>query len=80
MKKKRHSMARASFRLRICKYPKCQRGPRRTRNRFTPTREHQLFCSDSCRYKNWMMERAAGLPTERELVRRARKFEKKVGI
>jgi hypothetical protein len=66
----------------VCAFAKCQRGPRKTRKKFTPSRPHQKFCSDSCRYRDWMeKEKQGGMKmTPRQLAARLVLVEKKLGL
>lgn len=71
-----------SFPPAVCAYAKCQRGPRKTRNKFIPVRAHQKFCSDTCRYRDWIeKQKSAGTKiSPRQLAARLHKIEEKLGI
>lgn len=71
-----------SFPPAICAFSKCQRGTRKTRKKFIPIRAHQKFCSDSCRYRDWMeKQKSSGSKiTPRQLAARLVLVEKKLGL
>ena len=66
----------------VCAYAKCQRGPRKSRQKFIPVRSHQKFCSDTCRYRDWFEKQKYGGAkiSPRQLAARLHKIEEKLGI
>jgi len=71
---------KSPVRSKVCAFKKCQRGVDRKRAHFFPIREHQKYCSDACRYNDFIERKKAGVVEDREIVSRIQKIEKKLGI
>lgn len=69
-----------SMMILVCAFTKCQRGPRKTRARFAPSRPHQKYCSDACRYRDWYGKRGTPETDPSSLARRIKKLEQKIGV